>query len=324
VDIATLHRRTIIIDAHCDALLDVVAGRRSLLERSDQGQADLPRLQEAGVTAQVFALFVPDPYVTHAATQYALRALDHLYAAMEQSDGRLALARTATDIEAAHTANHVAAIIGMEGAEPLDGSLELLRIFHRLGLRILGLTWNRRNAAADGLDFERTGGGLTPFGVALVEECNRLGIVIDVAHLSPKGVQDVLETSSQPVIASHANARALCDHRRNLTDEQMRAIAAGGGVIGATFVPIFITKEPADATVERLLDHVAHMIQVVGPEHVALGSDFDGIGSPPPGLKSISDLPHVTEGLLARGYPLEDVQRILGGNWLRVFRQVWR
>ncbi len=164
MDIAALHRQTVVIDAHCDTLLDVVAGRRSLLERSEQGQLDLPRLQEAGITAQVFAIFVPDPHAMHAATQFALRAFEHLCAAVERSEGRLVLACTAADIEAAHATNRAAAIIGMEGAEPLDGSLELLHVFYRLGLRILGLTWNRRNAVADGLDFERTGGGLTPFG----------------------------------------------------------------------------------------------------------------------------------------------------------------
>ncbi|MCD6291506.1 MAG: dipeptidase [Anaerolineae bacterium] len=324
MDAIALHRQSIVIDAHCDTLLSVVSGRRSLLERSDEGHIDLPRLQEAGVTAQIFALFVPDPYASYAATQYALRTLDHLYTAIGESDGRLTLARTASDIEDAHQAGRVAAIVGMEGAEPLDGSIELLHVFHRLGLRLLGLTWNRRNAAADGLDFVRTGGGLTPFGVKLVEEAGKIGVVVDVAHLAPRGVQDVLEISARPVVASHANARALCDPPRNLTDEQLQAIARSGGVVGATFVPAFIAEDPEQATLERLLDHIDHMVQVMGPDHVALGSDFDGFSAPPPrGLSSVVDLPKITAGLITRGYPPEDVQKIIGGNWLRVFRQVW-
>jgi membrane dipeptidase len=322
MEIASLHRQSILIDAHCDTLLAILDGERSLLTRSDKGHLDLPRLQEVGMTAQVFALFVPDAYAVHAPTAHALRMIYHLYASIEQANGQLILARTAADIDAAHANGQVAAILGMEGAEPLDGSLEIFHIFHRLGLRVLGLTWNRRNAAADGLDCARSGGGLTPFGEALVRACNEVGVIIDIAHLAPAGVRDVLDVSIQPIIASHANARALCDHPRNLTDEQIAAIAARGGVIGATFVPDFITRDRGQATLERFLDHVDYLLAVAGPDHVALGSDFDGM-QPSPEIASVVDLPKVTAGLLARGHAVEVVQKILGGNWLRVFRQVW-
>jgi len=322
MEIASLHRQSILIDAHCDTLLAVLDGERSLLTRSDKGHLDLPRLQEVGMTAQVFALFVPDAYAVHAPTAHALRMIYHLYASIEQANGQLILARTAADIDAAHANGQVAAILGMEGAEPLDGSLELFHIFHRLGLRVLGLTWNRRNAAADGLDCARSGGGLTPFGEALVRACNEVGVIIDIAHLAPAGVRDVLDVSIQPIIASHANARALCDHPRNLTDEQIAAIAARGGVIGATFVPDFITRNRGQATLERFLDHVDYLLAVAGPDHVALGSDFDGMEASPE-IASVVDLPKVTAGLLTRGHAVEIVQKILGGNWLRVFRQVW-
>jgi len=322
MEIASLHRQSILIDAHCDTLLAVLDGERSLLTRSDKGHLDLPRLQEVGMTAQVFALFVPDAYAVHAPTAHALRMIYHLYASIEQANGQLILARAAADIDAAHANGQVAAILGMEGAEPLDGSLELFHIFHRLGLRVLGLTWNRRNAAADGLDCARSGGGLTPFGEALVRACNEVGVIIDIAHLAPAGVRDVLDVSIQPIIASHANARALCDHPRNLTDEQIAAIAARGGVIGATFVPDFITRNRGQATLERFLDHVDYLLAVAGPDHVALGSDFDGMEASPE-IASVVDLPKVTAGLLTRGHAVEIVQKILGGNWLRVFRQVW-
>ena len=322
MEIASLHRQSILIDAHCDTLLALLDGERSLLTRSDKGHLDLPRLQEVGMTAQVFALFVPDAYAVHAPTAHALRMIHHLYASIEQANGLLILARTAADIDAAHANGQVAAILGMEGAEPLDGSLELFHIFHRLGLRVLGLTWNRRNAAADGLNCARSGGGLTPFGEALVRACNEVGVIIDIAHLAPAGVRDVLDVSIQPIIASHANARALCDHPRNLTDEQIAAIAARGGVIGATFVPDFITRDRGQATLERFLDHVDYLLAVAGPDHVALGSDFDGMEASPE-IASVIDLPKVTAGLLARGHAVEAVQKILGGNWLRVLRQVW-
>lgn len=322
MEIASLHRQSILIDAHCDTLLAILDGKRSLLTRSDEGHLDLPRLQEVGMTAQVFALFVPDAYAVHAPTAHALRMIYHLYAAIEQANGQLILARTAADIDAAHANGQVAAILGMEGAEPLDGSLELFYIFHRLGLRVLGLTWNRRNAAADGLNCVRSGGGLTPFGESLVRACNEVGVVIDIAHLAPAGVRDVLEVSTQPIIASHANARTLCDHPRNLTDEQIAAIVAHDGVIGATFVPDFIARDRGQATLERFLDHIDYLLAVAGPDHVALGSDFDGMEASPE-IASVVDLPKVTAGLLARGHAVEVVQKILGGNWLRVFRQVW-
>lgn len=322
MEIAALHRQSILIDAHCDTLLAILEGERSLLARSDKGHLDLPRLQEVGMTAQVFALFVPDAHAVHAPTVHALRMVYHLYAAIEQANGQLILARAATDIDAAHANGQIAAILGMEGAEPFDGSLELFHIFHRLGLRVLGLTWNRRNAAADGLNCARSGGGLTPFGESLVRACNEVGVVIDIAHLAPAGVRDVLEVSTQPIIASHANAYALCDHPRNLTDEQISAIAARGGVIGATFVPDFIARERGQATLARFLDHVDHLLAIAGPDHVALGSDFDGMEASPE-IASVVDLPKVTAGLLARGHTVEVVQKILGGNWLRVFRQVW-
>ncbi|HEY63504.1 MAG TPA: membrane dipeptidase [Caldilineae bacterium] len=325
MNISEVHRQAVIIDGHCDTLLAVAAGRRSLLERSEEGHIDLPRLQEAGVTAQVFALYVPAPHATYAPTAYALRLIHHLYVAVEESGGALTLAREAADIECAHADGRVAAIIGMEGAEPLDGSLELLHIFHRLGLRLLGLTWNRRNAVADGLDAQRTNGGLTPFGVRLVEACHDLGIVIDVAHLAPRGVEEVLQIGTHPIVASHANARALCDHPRNLTDEQLQGIAERGGVVGATFVPQFISEDPEQATLDRFLDHIAHMVEVMGADHVALGSDFDGFdATPPEGITSVVSLPRVTEGLAARGFPPEVIRKILGENWLRVFRVTWK
>ncbi|GAB4556551.1 MAG: dipeptidase [Anaerolineae bacterium] len=322
----TLHTsRPLIIDAHCDTLLEVERGQRSLLERSDRGHIDLPRLREAGVTAQVFALFVPNDHAAHGATAFALRLLHHLLAAIDHAEGTLTLARTTADIRNAYDAGGVAAIVGMEGAEPLDGSIELLHIFYRLGLRLLGLTWNRRNAAADGLDCARTAGGLTPFGVQLVRECNRLGIVLDIAHLAPAGVEEVLTESAQPVIASHANARALCPAPRNLTDEQLRKLAATGGAVGVTFVPDFITEHPDDATIERLVDHIVHMLEVMGPEHVALGSDFDGFSArPPEGLESITGLPALIDAMIHRGIDDQTIKGILGENWLRVFQQTWK
>ncbi len=318
-----LHRDSIIFDGHCDTLLAVLEGKRKLGERSPEGHIDLPRLREGGVTAQVFAIFIQDRYLPAGAARQTLRVLDTLYCELEENADSFVLATRAEDIEGAKRAGKVAAVVGIEGAESLEGDLALLRMFYRLGLRLLTVAWSRRNQAADGVYESRTGGGLTNFGLQLVEQCNKLGVILDVSHLSPAGVKDVLETSSQPVIASHSNVHALCPTPRNLTDEQLIALAEKGGVVGVTFVPSFITEEGKEASLEKLLDHIDHIVRVAGIDHVGLGSDFDGFGSPPPaGLEDATRLPGITVGLVERGYSESEVRRILGGNFLRVFRQV--
>ncbi len=319
-----LHRRSIVIDAHCDTALLAAEGNYDLAERHDTRHLDFPRMREGGVTAQIFAVFVEQRHLPAQATRRALQVIDAVYRQVESSQGSARLVTRAADIEAAKADGALGVILGLEGAEALEGDLGVLRTFHRLGVRNIGLTWNFRNQAADGVAEERTGGGLTTFGVALVEEMNRLGIVVDIAHLSPAGVEDVLTISQAPIIASHANARAVCDHRRNLTDAQLEKIARNGGVVGVTFVPPFVDGADGGATLQRVLDHVDHMVRVMGDDHVGLGSDFDGFFGEEgtAGLEDVSRMPAITAGLLERGYSEDSVQKILGGNFLRVFRQV--
>ena len=323
MDAGKLHQKSIVFDGHCDTLLAVLAGKRRLGERSSEGHLDLPRMREGGVTAQIFAICTCSRHLPSGPLKQALRMLDAFYRELADNPDSLVLATSAADIERAKGEGKVAAILGLEGAEPLEGDLGVLRMLHRLGVRVVGLTWNRRNRAADGVNEARTGGGLTNFGVELVRELNRLGMVIDMAHLAPAGVRDVLELSEAPVIASHANAYALCPHRRNLTDEQLEAIAAKGGVVGVTFVPRFVAQDKEEASLERLLDHIDHMAKVAGIDHVGLGSDFDGFDDKPmAGLEDVTKLPNVTAGLLERGYSADEVKKVLGGNFLRVFREV--
>lgn len=321
MDAAELHESAIVFDAHCDTLHDVLAGKRRLGERSDEGHLDLPRMREGGVTAQIFALFPGREYLSHDAARRALCLLDAFYQEQEANPDTLILITTAADIEQAKEEGKVAAVLGLEGAEALEGELGLLRVFYRLGVRNVGLTWNPRNRAGYGVKSENK--GLTEFGVELVQELNRLGVMIDVAHLAPAGVRDVLALSEGPVIASHANAKALCPHWRNLSDEQLEAIAEKGGVVGVTFVPAFLDPDEHLASLERVLDHIDHIVSVAGVEHVGLGSDFDGFsGQQTKGLEDVTKLPKITVGLLQRSYDEEEVHRILGGNFLRVFRQV--
>lgn len=320
----SLHFDALVIDGHCDSIGDQLTNKRWLGERSDAGHIDLPRLREGGVDAQFFACYVPVPYQRHGAVTHALARLDQLHLLADQLPDQFVIARTVADIHNAKAAGKIAAIAGLEGAEALDSDIGVLRQFYRLGVRNLGLAWNYRNAACDGVSERRTGGGLTEFGVAVVQECNRLGITIDVSHLAPAGLEDVLAISEQPIIASHSNAFALCDHPRNLTDSQMIAIAAKGGVIGVTFVNAFLRREqPEQATLEDVLEHLEYMLTVVGEDHIAIGSDFDGC-TPPADLSDTTSYPKITAQLQERGYKDETIRKILGGNFLRIFAQVWK
>ncbi len=321
IDAMTLHKSSLVCDAHCDTLLDVLAGKRRLGERSESGQIDLPRLHEGNVTGQVFAVWTP-PARYADATRYALEAIDAFHREVAANDD-FRLATTAADLDVAFADHAVAGMLSFEGAEPLAGSLPALRMFHRLGIRLITLTWNFRNEAADGVKESISGGGLTNFGRALVAECNRLGIVLDVSHLAPAGVRDVLALSEQPVIASHSNATAVYDHQRNLTDAQLQAIVANGGAVGVTYVPPFLRQDKENASVLDVLDHIDYMVKLIGADHVMLGSDFDGMGTmAPQGLEDASRLPGITAGLMARGYNETAIKAILGGNFRRVFAQV--
>ncbi|MGC8873664.1 MAG: dipeptidase [Chloroflexia bacterium] len=320
-----VHRRAIVCDAHCDTLLALEHTGRSLGERSALGHVDLPRLTEGGVTAQVFAVFVEAPYYPMQAARRTLALIDLFYRELERNAAQMRLATRGKDIREAKEDGQIAAILGLEGGEALEGDLSLLRIYYRLGVRLVTITWNRRNALADGLGEARSGGGLTNLGVEAVREMNRLGILIDISHLAPAGVRDVLEVSQAPVIASHSNARAVFDHPRNLNDDQVQAVAEKGGVVCVTFVPDFVGGK--EASLEQLLDHVEHLLRVAGEDHVGLGSDFDGFGFGSPGeafqdIPDVRYLPRLTEGMLRRGIPPRVAEKVLGGNFLRLFEQV--
>ncbi len=318
----SLHHDAFVFDAHCDTLGQALPGllRRDLREWGAFGHLDLPRLAAGGINCQVFACFPGESRLNAGATSAALARLEVLCELLAQAPESITLVQTAADLDHLTPDGPIGALLGLEGAEALDGTLSLLHTFFRLGVRVLGLAWNPRNAACDGVD----GGsdfGLTAYGRELVHRCNQLGVVLDVSHLNAAGTKDVLSISRQPIIASHSNARALCNNRRNLTDSQLAAIAAKGGVIGATFVPDFLTDNQEEASIAHLLAHIDYMVDVAGIDHVGLGSDFDG-WSLPEDLDSGEKYPRITDGLLAYGYPEEAIRKILGENFRRVFHQV--
>jgi membrane dipeptidase len=348
-----LHEEAIVVVGHSDIVASDVDWRRESGERSVLDRRHLATLRTGGVTAICDHVGGDAPYgylpATRLSTTYLqrfMRALDHTHAEVEES-AHFILAKTTGDIRRAKREGKIALVICLEGGAPLEQEISYLRNFYRLGLRCLGLTHDVRNEIGDGVR-ELSAGGLTHFGAKVVEECNRLGIVVDVSHLSDKGTEDVLAVSAQPIIASHSNARSLCAHPRNLTDELIRGIAKGGGVIGFHALDPLITVNP-DPTLQDLLRHIAHIADVGGPDCIGIGPDLmenwdtsvfttttersstvNGIAAMrmkwtyPKGMQSNAELPNLTEGLLKLGFSSQEVVKFLGGNFMRVFDAVWK
>ncbi|MDA8441954.1 MAG: dipeptidase [Peptococcaceae bacterium] len=312
-----LHLSHPIIDAHCDSITAYVAGERDLAKLSEDGHLDLPRLRLGKVRVQFLASFVAPSYQQTQALIRCLELLDGCMRLITANPAELLLFTTSDDIRTAITSDKVAVLLSVEGGEALAGQLYVLRTLYRLGVRSLTLTWNNANELAGGA---YKPGPLTAFGHSVVQEMNTLGMLIDVSHLSELAFWDVVKASSQPIIASHSCCRALHDHPRNLSDDQIKALAAGGGVIGINFFADFLTGK--EASLADVVRHIEHVCNLVGPKHVGIGSDYDGCASVPEGLDDVTHLPALSEALLARGFSTEDAAGIMGGNFLRVMQEV--
>jgi len=316
-----LHREALVVDTHVDTIMNLVSGRTATLgERNSVGHVDFPRLREGGVDVQFFAAFIEPEFKPERSLKRALQMIAAFCRDAEKYPEAVGIALSYADIERITGEDRLAAVISIEGGEAVAGDLGVLACLYRLGVRSLGLTWNERNEIADGVGERVAGGGLTLFGRELIGEMNRLGMLIDVSHLAERGFWDVLECSRQPIIASHSNAQAICPHPRNLNDAQIKALAANGGVMGMNFYSSFICER--EPSLDRLVDHIEHIIGLVGPDHLGIGSDFDGISSAPVGLEDVTKLPNLTAKLLERGFAPATIRKILGENYLRVFRDV--
>jgi membrane dipeptidase len=350
----------IVIDTHADTPGRFTDENFDPANDAGKGHWDFAKAHAANLGAEFFSVWVsPGRYKDH----YARRAfdmIDSVYETARKHPDQMVMAYSAADIERARTGPHkrIAALMGLEGGHAIENDIRLLRDYYRLGVRYMTLTWANTNEWADSSgDMTKAGvehhNGLTPFGKQVVEEMNRLGMMVDISHVSDKTFWDAIETSKAPIIASHSSARAVTNSERNLTDDMLRAVAKNGGVVEVNFNCGFIDQNyldkfnewnakrmaagKANATYSTedtppiprppfnsLIDHFDHIAKIAGVNHVGIGSDFDGVDCLPQGMDSLADLPKITQALLDRGYKPEDVKKMLGGNLLRVFQQVER
>ena len=314
----------LVVDLHTDALYEHMCGRKDITQRSDKGHLDFPRMKEGGVNGQVFAVWVsPTELKPGEYCDFALKGADAFDEVCARRSDIVNPVRTPDEFRRATAAGRIAAILGVEGGHALEGRLENLDRFYERGVRVLTVTWSNSNELGDSSsDENKPHNGLSSLGRQAVRRMNELGMIIDVSHSADKTVFDILDTGLSPVIASHSGIRARRDFNRNLTDEQIRAIGAHGGVIGVLFLPYFL-REPEDkATIEDVLDCIDHICQIAGPDHAGLGSDFDGFGGALKGLEDVTKMPALVTGLRRRGFADGDIAKIAGLNFLRVWDAV--
>lgn len=357
-----VHQAGMLFDGHNDlpwrlrAAGDVRFERLDLARRLDSGQTDIPRLREGGVKAQFWSVYIPDTLPNPA--RMVTEQVDLVHRMIERYPDAFALALSADDVERAVADGKVACLIGIEGGCAIENDLALLRGFFRQGVRYMTLTHTSTLDWADSATDAPRSDGLSPFGERVVREMNRLGMLVDLSHVSAATMDDALRVAKAPVIFSHSSAFAIAPHPRNVPDEILARVKDNGGVVMVNFYSGFVVPEFARAsaearrelrakypdpaafrkaldawydshtfprgTVSDVADHVDHIAKVAGIDHVGIGSDFDGVTSVPVGLEDVSCYPRLTEELLRRGYSETDIHKVLGGNALRAFREAGR
>ena len=370
-DPLSIHRRAIIVDMHADTTQRLVDENVDLQKQLADGHLDAVRAKQGGLDAQFFSIWV-DPALFGSGGMSAIKRADVQIEAVRNLAVRhpetWELATTAADVRRIATSGKIAALMGLEGGYAIDNKLENVERYYHLGVRYMSGAWSvSTDWAGSSGDEIGTTRGLTDFGRQVIREMNRLGMMVDVSHLSDKAFWDIVNTSAKPVIATHSGCRAITNVPRNLTDEMIVALAKTGGVVNVIFYPEHIEpgwsekkkkvdaeiaplvqrasdEEKGDAaqkklardrvraqeylkrlppvSVSRIVDHIDHIVKLVGVDHVGVGSDFDGIQAVPADLSSVADLPNLTKELLKRGYSESDIDKILGGNMLRVMEQV--
>jgi membrane dipeptidase len=361
-----IHRTAILIDGHNDLpwqfreKKDLSFRRIDITKVQKNLHTDIPRLRQGGMGAQFWSAWVPTETMKDGtAVRETLEQIDVIYRMVKSYPDTFEMAYSVDDILRIHNQGKIASLIGIEGGHSIDNSLGVLRMLYALGARYMTLTHAENLDWADSATDQPKHRGLTPFGEEVVLEMNRLGMLVDISHVSAETMKHTLRVTRAPVIASHSSAYALANHPRNVPDDVLEMVAKNGGVIMVNFFPGFIVPEAARAmkdmfavsrdlrarypkkeeyqeairawmkehpyptgSVHTVVDHIEHIIKVAGIDHVGLGSDFDGITKVPQQLEDVSCYPNITQELLNRGYKKEDIHKVLGGNLLRVFRQV--
>ncbi len=320
----TVHHNATLIDLHND-ILEVMLGEPSyhLGTLHTTHHTDIPRLQKGGVDIQFFSDWVsptqfPDS-LYYDQSQVMINILNNEISVNQNTIG---LARNPQEAIALNTTGKIAAVIGVEGGHAIENSLDNLVNLYNQGMRYMTITWNNSTSwAVSAQDARSTTVGLSEFGKSVIRTMDSLGVMIDISHTGIKTIQDILQVTTNPIIATHSGARALRNHYRNLYDSQIIDIANTGGVIGVVFYPPFLVNS-GSANIDSVVKHIDYIKNLVGIDYVAIGSDFDGIENTPIGLEDVSKFPALTLRLLERGYSQQDVEKILGGNFMRVFEQV--
>jgi membrane dipeptidase len=309
----------IVVDAHCDTLL-LAFQRNCLYDLGNKSQLDLKRLIN-NVNLQLFAVFIESCFKPYQSLQRGLELIETYHKEIEKNSTYIQQIKTKKCLLEVGKKDKIFSLLTVEGGEILQGNLLILDILFRLGVRSICLTWNQRNEIADGCGDSFSKGGLTYFGLKIVEKMNYLGMIIDLAHISEKGFWSVLEHSRDPIMVSHANCQVLQPHVRNLNNEQIIALSQNGGVMGITFVPEFLSSDK-NASIDDVIKHIDYAVSLAGPNHVGLGSDFDGSDGIVKGLEDVTKIYNIAKGLAKRGYSEAHIDKIMGGNFIRLFNQV--
>jgi len=318
----TVHDAAFVFDLHNDVMEKVAYGYNIGI-RNTTNQSDLPRFKEGGMDAQMFAIWVsPSDTVGHTYYSYSIEMIDSFDSQVTRNNDKLTKATTYNQIISGAETGKLVGILGIEGGHSIENNLDKLKSFYNRGMRYFTITWNNSTTwAVSGQDSRSTTVGLSDFGRQVIRLLDSLGVIIDVAHTGIKTISDILQITNNPIIDSHCGARKLRNHYRNLNDSQIDSIAARGGVIGIVFYPPFLSSSNS-TNIDTVIKHIDYIKNRVGVDYIAIGSDYDGIESTPFGLEDVSKLPKLTAALLRKGYSIPDVRKLLGENYLRVFKQV--
>ncbi len=360
----TLFKHPFILDSHCDTPSMLLEGI-DLGKRLDRGHFDFVRMKEGGVDGVFFSIYTPKNFLPDQATAHAINLISKSYDAVDANSNKVAFAFSPQDGRNNKERGLLSVFLGMENGSPINTNLSLLRLFYKFGIRYLTLCHNANNEICDSCaPSEKRWGGVSPFGKEVIAELNSLGVLIDCSHSSDLSFYDILKYSKRPIVATHSCCRALCNHKRNLTDEMIKDLASQGGVVQVNFYPYFLVNgfgneeltqlgEQGEIWQERyrsdlknieyrnnyykitsilntyesisftkIVDHIDHIVSLVGINHVGLGSDFDGIEIAPQGMRDISMYPNIKVELRRRGYSEGDIDLIFGENFLRVMDEV--